>query len=71
MDPRMITPARTPFRRRRPRRLRRRRTFETGLALPSPPTGDVPLEPGGMVEVALNELGARLVRVQQEPTSDS
>ena len=65
----MITPARTPFRRRRPRRLRRR-TLESGLAVPSPPTGDVSFEPGGVVEVALNELGARLVRVQQEPTSE-
>ena len=68
----MIPPARVPVRH------RRRRIHDAPLPLPADappappcrPMADITLEPGGMVEVALYELGARLVRVQQEPTSD-
>jgi hypothetical protein len=39
------------------------------LRRPSVPA--VYIEPAGMVELALTELGARLLWVQPEPTSDS
>jgi len=35
------------------------------------PLANLPIEPGGMVELALRELGAQLVWAQLEPTSDS
>ena len=56
--------------RRRPRRSRRHFSGPTEALPPvSPlPLASLPMEPGGMVEVALQELGARLVAVLPDDT---
>jgi hypothetical protein len=57
-----------------PPRVRRhglRRKMRTSLDLRHPAVPAVYIEPAGMVELALTELGARLLWVQPEPTSDS
>jgi hypothetical protein len=65
----MISPA-PPQARRRTRRIRR--VGSASLPATSPesaslPIASLPVEPGGMVDVALRELGARLVAVWPEP----
>ena len=67
--PPMVPQALVPPQLRRPRPSSK--SMRSSLEDSPPLVPEVYLEPDGMVELAIRELGARLLSVQPEPTADS